>query len=63
MSSWQLLNGELNLEPINKLQFRWNALNSSIEDEGMRIKPIAYKLSTLGSNQRTQQAQKHPNSV
>ena len=63
MPSWQLLNGELSLEPIRELQFRWRAISRLIEDEELQIKENPYKLSTPGPNQTTQQAQKHPNPV
>ena len=63
MLTWKPLSGQLHLWPINKLQFCWKAQNHSIEDEEPKINPIPYKLSTLGSNQNTQQAQKHPTSA
>ena len=63
MPSWQLLNGELSLEPIREIQFRWRDANRVIEDEELKINQICYKLSTPDAMQHTQQAQKHPNSV
>jgi len=58
---WRLLSGQLNPQPTRRLQFRWNALSSTIEDEELQINLNAYKLSTLSSMQTTQQAQKAPN--
>jgi len=63
LPTWSSLNGQLHLWPINKLQFCWKTQNHSIEDQRTEINQIYYKLSTLSSNQRTQQAQKHPSSV
>ena len=63
MLSWFSLNGQLHLRPITDLQFCWRRPDCMIEDQGSKINSNPYKLSTLDSNQETQQAQKHPTSA
>jgi len=45
LPSWKVLNGQLRLGPTTERQFRWMKCGSTIEDEGMKIKPKTYKLS------------------
>jgi len=61
--TWQHSSGQLSPEPMGGPQFCCKEPNRTIEDEGIEINAISYKLSTPSSNWDTQQAQKHPNSV
>jgi len=49
---WHCLSGELNLEPINKLQFCCNASSRTIEHQELQFNPKTYKLSPLSSMHR-----------
>ena len=60
---WQWLVGQLHLKPIGMLQFCCKASSRLIEVQCTRYNTNLYKLSTPGSNQRGQQAQKHPTSA
>ena len=48
---------------MEMLQFCCDALSHPIGDQRSKINANSYKLSTPGSNQTTQQAQKHPTSA
>ena len=50
---WKCLSGQLKLQPIVALQFRWNALNSTIRYQELQFNPKTYKLSPQSSMQKT----------